>query len=151
MLTQSAQVGAKNFSNGALRQADREFYFVRNLVRRDLGTEAFADGIGEIDSRRIALGQDHNRADLIAYIVIRYGNDGDFGDRGMLLQGIFYFGRGDKNTTAFKAVVAPAGDEEISFAILIGEVSGKVPTVANCRFGSLTILVVAEEQSRIRS
>src|SRR5512145_2732247 len=64
------QLGAKNFSGGALRQARGEFYVVRNLVRCDSGPQAIADGIGEISSSRVAPGQDHHRVDLIAYIAI---------------------------------------------------------------------------------
>ena len=49
-----------------------------------------------------------------------------------------------------EAVVAPAGYVEITCAILIGEVAGKIPAVSNYRLGSFTVFVVTEKQSRIR-
>jgi hypothetical protein len=88
---------------------------------------------------------------LVADVSIGDRNDGGFDDRGMFLQGVFYFRWRDEYAAAFEAVVAPAGNEKIAFVILLRDVAGKIPALSNHRFGSFTILVITEKQPRIRS
>jgi hypothetical protein len=123
---------------------------VRDFVGGELNAEAFADGLGEISRRLVAVGYDHDGVNLIADIAIGYREHGGFDDRGVLLQGVFDFGRGYENTAALEAVVAPASYVEIAFAILIGEIAGKIPAVSNNRLGSLRVFVITEKESRIR-
>ena len=73
------------------------------------------------------------------------GNDGGFNDGRMFLQSIFDFGRRDEDAAALETVVTPAGDEEITVVVLRGEIAGKVPAVADNRFCSLRIFIVAKK------
>ena len=73
------------------------------------------------------------------------GNNRGFDDGGMFLKSIFDFGWRDEDAAALKTVVTPAGDEEITLIVFLGEIAGEVPAVTNNRFGSSLVFVVTEK------
>jgi hypothetical protein len=90
----------------------------------------------------LAVGQNDYGANLVADLSIGFGNDGGLDNRRVSLQRVFDFRGRDEDTAALETIVAPAGDEKVAIRVLIGQVAGDVPAVANDRLSSLGVFVV---------
>src|ERR1043166_3918163 len=69
----------------------------------------------------------------------------------MFLERVFDLSRRNEDAAALETVIAASCNIEVTFRVLIGEVAGEIPAVANRGFSSFTILVVTEEESRVFS